>query len=132
MALYCRGWPALIKWPIVGKFHCADSTQGVSECYECQPKPAAKTYPGCTIRNTPSEPIHCIVWAKHLFNQLFGEPDADNDVSPETEKEEGVESGEGGGEDGLHVQRISTRQWAENNDYNPKKLFHKVRVKRLF
>ena len=63
-------------------------TQGISECYECQPKPAAKTFPGCTIRNTPSEPIHCIVWAKHLFSQLFGEPDADNDVSPETEEGE--------------------------------------------
>ena len=25
---------------------------------------------GCTIRNTPSEPIHCIVWSKHLFNQV--------------------------------------------------------------
>ena len=37
------------------------------ECYECQPKPTQKTFPGCTIRNTPSEPIHCIVWAKHLF-----------------------------------------------------------------
>jgi ubiquitin-like 1-activating enzyme E1 B len=70
-------------------------TQGISECYECQPKPAAKTFPGCTIRNTPSEPIHCIVWAKHLFSQLFGEPDADNDVSPETEDSEG---GEGEGE----------------------------------
>lgn len=41
--------------------------QGVTECYECQPKPTQKTFPGCTIRNTPSEPIHCIVWAKHLF-----------------------------------------------------------------
>ena len=39
----------------------------MTECYECQPKPAQKTFPGCTIRNTPSEPIHCIVWAKHLF-----------------------------------------------------------------
>ena len=71
--------------------------QGVSECYECQPKPAAKTFPGCTIRNTPSEPIHCIVWAKHLFSQLFGEPDADNDVSPETEEEEEGEKMEGKG-----------------------------------
>ena len=44
--------------------------QGKSECYECQPKPAAKTYPGCSIRNTPSEPIHCIVWAKHLFKSV--------------------------------------------------------------
>ncbi|MPC67906.1 SUMO-activating enzyme subunit 2-B [Portunus trituberculatus] len=41
--------------------------KGLTECYECQPKAAQKTYPGCTIRNTPSEPIHCIVWAKHLF-----------------------------------------------------------------
>lgn len=41
--------------------------KGVTQCYECIPKPAPKTFPGCTIRNTPSEPIHCIVWAKHLF-----------------------------------------------------------------
>ena len=34
------------------------------------------------------------MWAKHLFSQLFGEPDADNDVSPETEE------GEGGGGEG--------------------------------
>jgi ubiquitin-like 1-activating enzyme E1 B len=41
--------------------------KGKTECYECQPKAPQKTFPGCTIRNTPSEPIHCIVWAKHLF-----------------------------------------------------------------
>lgn len=41
--------------------------KGLSQCYECTPKAAQKTFPGCTIRNTPSEPIHCIVWAKHLF-----------------------------------------------------------------
>ena len=51
-------------------------------------KPRQKTFPGCTIRNTPSEPIHCIVWAKHLFNQLFGEEDPDQDVSPDTEDPE--------------------------------------------
>ena len=49
---------------------CLVGVQGESECYECQPKPAAKTYPGCSIRNTPSEPIHCIVWAKHLFKSV--------------------------------------------------------------
>ncbi|XP_044741483.1 SUMO-activating enzyme subunit 2 [Chrysoperla carnea] len=58
--------------------------KGLSQCYECEPKPTQKTYPGCTIRNTPSEPVHCIVWAKHLFNQLFGEEDADNEVSPDS------------------------------------------------
>jgi len=80
---------------LVCQLLCA-SIQGHSECYECTPPPATKTFPGCTIRNTPSQPIHCIVWAKHLFNQLYGEPDADNDVSPEIEDEgeEGATKGE--------------------------------------
>lgn len=48
-------------------FTSISKMQGQTECYECQPKPTQKTFPGCTIRNTPSEPIHCIVWAKYLF-----------------------------------------------------------------
>lgn len=43
-------------------------SQGKMECYDCQPKPLPKTFPVCTIRSTPSSPIHCIVWAK---NYLF-------------------------------------------------------------
>jgi ubiquitin-like 1-activating enzyme E1 B len=39
----------------------------VTECYECQPKPTPKTFAVCTIRSTPDKPVHCIVWAKHLF-----------------------------------------------------------------
>jgi len=109
--------------------------KGVTECYECQPKPHQKTYPGCTIRNTPSEPVHCIVWAKHLFNQLFGEADPDEDVSPDTEDPEaagdaagekaaGQEGEAKGGESG-NVERKSTRGWAEDNGYNTQKLFQK-------
>lgn len=45
--------------------------KGFSQCYECMPKAAQKTFPGCTIRNTPSEPIHCIVWSKHLFKYVI-------------------------------------------------------------
>ena len=79
-------------------------------------------------------------------SQLFGEHDADKDVSPQTEEEEGVLSpnpphllsplllpkqvcssaGMGTG------QRVSTRQWAENNGYNPVILFHKVRTLQWF
>lgn len=46
-----------------------------TECYECTPKPVQqRTYPVCTIRSTPSQPIHSIVWAKsYLLPQLFGE-----------------------------------------------------------
>lgn len=37
----------------------------------------------CTIRSTPSQPIHCIVWAKSfLFTQLFG---IDEDEVPEVD-----------------------------------------------
>ena len=46
--------------------------KGKTECYECQPKPSQKTYPICTIRQTPDKPVHCIVWAKELFKLLFG------------------------------------------------------------
>ncbi|PVU94183.1 hypothetical protein BB561_002747 [Smittium simulii] len=47
----------------------------LTECFECQPKPVEqKTFPVCTIRNTPSSMIHCVVWAKdYLFSQIFGD-----------------------------------------------------------
>ncbi|KAF9479531.1 hypothetical protein BDN70DRAFT_932510 [Pholiota conissans] len=45
-----------------------------TECFDCIPKPTPKTFPVCTIRSTPSQPIHCIVWSKsYLMGQLFGE-----------------------------------------------------------
>eukprot|EP01135_Chromosphaera_perkinsii_P009517 Nk52_evm7s1779 gene=Nk52_evmTU7s1779 len=62
--------------------------KGMSECFECHPKPAPKQYPVCTIRNTPSQPIHCIVWGKFLFNQLWGVADDENNISPDTEDPE--------------------------------------------
>jgi hypothetical protein len=85
---------------------CTVIIKGETECFECQPQPAARQFPVCTIRNTPSQvracvhactvrlehsfaavfgaaqPVHCIVWAKFLFQQLFGSPDDDSDVSP--------------------------------------------------
>ena len=54
---------------------------GVTECYDCVEKPTPKTFPVCTIRSTPSTPIHCIVWAKSwLFTQLFGADDETEDA----------------------------------------------------
>ncbi|KAK8390761.1 hypothetical protein O3P69_010462 [Scylla paramamosain] len=118
--------------------------KGLTECYECQPKAAQKTYPGCTIRNTPSEPIHCIVWAKHLFNQLFGEADPDEDVSPDSADPELVGQAGKSALDSSEAQskasttqdnesasngnvlRVSTRAWASSHDYCPKKLFTKL------
>ncbi|KAG0745156.1 hypothetical protein G6F57_001073 [Rhizopus arrhizus] len=59
-----------------------------TECFDCQPKPTPTTYPVCTIRSTPSAPIHCIVWAKSfLFSQLFGNSE-DEDVLEADDSEE--------------------------------------------
>lgn len=45
-----------------------------TECFDCQPKATPQTFPVCTIRSTPSQPVHCIIWAKEfLFTQLFDE-----------------------------------------------------------
>ncbi|KAF3689175.1 SUMO-activating enzyme subunit 2 [Channa argus] len=106
--------------------------KGMTECYECQPKPTQKTFPGCTIRNTPSEPIHCIVWAKYLFNQLFGEEDADQEVSPDTadpeaawNPEETAARATASEKDG-DIKRISTKEWARSTGYDPIKLFNKL------
>jgi ubiquitin-like 1-activating enzyme E1 B len=66
--------------------------KGRTECFECQPIAAPKTYPVCTIRSTPSAPIHCIVWAKdYLLPQLLGAGVADEEQEP---------AGEGTGNDG--------------------------------
>uniref|UniRef100_A0A8C5CXY3 SUMO-activating enzyme subunit 2 n=1 Tax=Gadus morhua TaxID=8049 RepID=A0A8C5CXY3_GADMO len=106
--------------------------KGLTECYECQPKPTQKTFPGCTIRNTPSEPIHCIVWAKYLFNQLFGEEDADQEVSPDTADPEAswnpaeTEARAMASETDGDIKRVSTKEWARSTGYDPAKLFNKL------
>uniref|UniRef100_A0A7S2RPC2 SUMO-activating enzyme subunit n=1 Tax=Mucochytrium quahogii TaxID=96639 RepID=A0A7S2RPC2_9STRA len=47
--------------------------KGETKCYDCEPKSEnKKTFPICTIRNTPDKPVHCIVWAKELFKLMFG------------------------------------------------------------
>jgi ubiquitin-like 1-activating enzyme E1 B len=54
---------------------------GKTECYDCNPKETPKSFPVCTIRSTPSQSIHCIVWAKsYLLPELFG---VSEDETPE-------------------------------------------------
>jgi len=54
--------------------------KGLTECYDCNEKPIPKSYPVCTIRSTPSQPVHCIVWAKSfLFSEIFGTSEEQED-----------------------------------------------------
>ncbi|KAJ3391177.1 E1 ubiquitin-activating protein uba2 [Entophlyctis sp. JEL0112] len=57
-----------------------------TQCYDCEPKPTPKTFPVCTIRSTPSTPVHCVVWAKsYLFNLLFGKDDEEGGMTVSAE-----------------------------------------------
>ncbi|SCU79951.1 LADA_0B04214g1_1 [Lachancea dasiensis] len=64
---------------------------GSTECFDCTTKETPKTFPVCTIRSTPSQPIHCIVWAKNfLFAQLFASGSSttsDEDLGTENPEE---------------------------------------------
>ena len=58
-----------------------------------------------------------------MFNQLFGEADPDEDVSPDNED---PELGDSKKEEDGSVTRISTRQWAMDQNYNAKVIFTKL------
>ncbi|PWN49393.1 hypothetical protein IE53DRAFT_345963 [Violaceomyces palustris] len=107
--------------------------KGLTQCYDCTPKPVPKTYPVCTIRSTPSTPIHCIVWAKTwLFNQLFGE----DDENEEQELDKAVADGEDAAEiDNLRKEarqmrdlRTSLISWSNEEELrsSAEKVFRKV------
>jgi ubiquitin-like 1-activating enzyme E1 B len=111
--------------------------KGRTQCYDCIEKPKQqRTYAVCTIRNTPSQPIHCIVWAKFLYNQLFGDNDDPNneDVTPDADDPENDHLNSEDDErarvptttNGHH--RVSTRDWihTEMNAFDPKRVFNKL------
>eukprot|EP00937_MAST-01D_sp_MAST-1D-sp2_P003580 g3580.t1 len=45
---------------------------GVTQCYDCTPKPKQKVYPLCTVADLPRKPVHCIEWAKECHKLVFG------------------------------------------------------------
>mmetsp|Transcript_40 Transcript_40/g.51 ORF Transcript_40/g.51 Transcript_40/m.51 type:complete len:627 (-) Transcript_40:867-2747(-) len=55
----------------LGQVKVCDKASGLA-CYECATQETQKVYPICTIRSTPTQPVHCIVWAKELYKLLFG------------------------------------------------------------
>jgi hypothetical protein len=69
--LCCRcsvqGWLLVV----LSLFLCLQVTvhiKGKTECYECQPKPAPKSYPVCTITSTPSK----VIFLHHLGQSFSG------------------------------------------------------------
>ncbi|KAL1833760.1 hypothetical protein ACET3Z_003411 [Daucus carota] len=92
--------------------------KGKTECYECQPKPAPKTYPVCTITSTPSKFVHCIVWAKDLlFSKLFGDKNQENDLN--------VRSGDASSSSG-HSEDVFVRKPEEDIDQYGRRVYDHV------
>ncbi len=68
--------------------------KGITACYDCVPPEPPKSFPVCTIRSTPSQPIHCIVWGKsYLLNEMFGasEDESAFDHSADSENAKEIE-----------------------------------------
>ncbi|KAF4126342.1 ubiquitin-like 1-activating enzyme E1 B [Geosmithia morbida] len=97
--------------------------KGVTACYDCSPKEAPKSFPVCTIRSTPSQPIHCIVWAKsYLLNEIFGtsEDQAVFDHSEDSDNADEIE------ELKRESQALKTIREAVGTPEFPRMLFDKV------
>ncbi|EIW66085.1 hypothetical protein TREMEDRAFT_45923 [Tremella mesenterica DSM 1558] len=98
-----------------------------TECFDCTSKPVPKSFPVCTIRATPSEPIHCIAWAKsYLFNKLFGE---DDEAGEEEELERAKAQGENANEvDNLKKEAAAFREVRRSlgEQDGPESVFRKV------
>lgn len=66
-----------------------------------------------------------------FHSQLFGEYDPDEEVSPDTADPEtagdaGTAALASDANDEGNVERVSTRKWAQNNDYAAEKVFNKL------
>ena len=58
-----------------------------TQCFDCSPKVTNnKVFQVCTIRTKPDKPIHCITWAKFLFEALFGPYDEANVMNDMSQK----------------------------------------------
>ncbi|KAI9834170.1 MAG: E1 ubiquitin-activating protein uba2 [Phylliscum demangeonii] len=98
--------------------------KGETECYDCNVKEAPKTFPVCTIRSTPSQPIHCIVWAKsYLFTELFGTSEAD---APDVDHSEDSENAQEIENLKREAQALRLIREARGTEDFPRKVFEKV------
>lgn len=98
--------------------------KGQTECYDCNVKETPKSFPVCTIRSTPSQPIHCIVWGKsYLFTEIFGTSEDDAPELDHTEDSENAKELEKLRQESQALKRI--RESIGSEDF-PRMVFEKV------
>ncbi|CCW60204.1 unnamed protein product [Phytomonas sp. EM1] len=70
--------------------------KGCYECYDCYPRPSGQpTFAVCTIHARPTTMVHCVHFAKELYETLFGENSFLREVHPSSEKGEGTATRDG-------------------------------------
>lgn len=80
--------------------------RGVYECYDCNPKPAGeKSFAVCTIHARPTTMVHCVHYAKELYETLFG---AGADEKSDATREHGTSPATGNEMDYVHW---TMREW---------------------
>ncbi|KAI1337662.1 SUMO-activating enzyme subunit uba-2 [Xylariaceae sp. FL0016] len=97
--------------------------KGVTACYDCTTKETPKSFPVCTIRSTPTQPIHCIVWGKsYLLNEIYGtsEDQAVFDHSQDSDNAEEI------GELEKEAEALRKIRNAAGTEEFPRMLFDKV------
>lgn len=100
--------------------------KGKTACYDCTEKEVPKTYPVCTIRSTPSQPIHCIVWAKnYLLPELFGVSE-DEETSDQLDVTEDAENAEEIKQLKAEAQALKSIRQTMGTDNFAKQVFDKV------
>ncbi|KAF7512202.1 hypothetical protein GJ744_002364 [Endocarpon pusillum] len=100
--------------------------KGKTACYDCTEKEVPKTYPVCTIRSTPSQPIHCIVWAKsYLLPELFGVGE-DEETSDQLDASEDADNAEEIRNLKAEAQALKKIRESMGNDDFARQVFNKV------
>ncbi|KAH9865871.1 hypothetical protein J1614_009458 [Plenodomus biglobosus] len=98
--------------------------KGETECYDCTPKVPPKSFPVCTIRSTPSQPIHCIVWAKsYLFAEIFG---TSEDEAPELDHSEDADNANEVANLQKEAHALKQIRESMGSEEFPRKVFNKV------
>lgn len=98
--------------------------KGKTECYDCNTKEVPKSFPVCTIRSTPSQPIHCIVWAKsYLFTEIFG---TSEEEAPEFDHSEDLDNMKEIEDLQQESQELNQIRQSMGSEEFPRKVFDKV------
>uniref|UniRef100_H3CA92 SUMO-activating enzyme subunit 2 n=1 Tax=Tetraodon nigroviridis TaxID=99883 RepID=H3CA92_TETNG len=101
------------------------------QCYPCLWRPFAGQIAPQTLTNSSKSPKNIVFSVSYHCSQLFGEEDADQDVSPDMADPEAAWNPKDSAAESMasekdgDIKRVNTKDWARSIRYEPVKLFNK-------